>query len=329
MTSASRPAAGKNKPAELPPGQKVGEYTLIRSVARGGFGVVYLAKGPDHRTVAIKEYLPGSLVTRDPGSRTSVIIPGQETLYRLGLRSFFDEARTLSQISHPSVVRVLNFFRENETVYLVMERLVGMTLQDFLLIARKQKRKKILRESTIRSLFDDILQGLRIVHQNKILHLDIKPANIFITDTDQAVLIDFGAAREVIGDNDSKLRPMYTPGFAATEMYRRGDPLGPWTDLYSIGASIYSCMTGHPPHDAKERVERDRLHGDLSNLRGIYSDNMIEIVEWCLSMDPMVRPQSAFSLQKELLDISVQRRYSEMGLSERLRLKIETVLASK
>ena len=116
----------------------------------------------------------------------------------LGLKSFFEEGRSLAQISHASVVSVLNFFRENETVYMVMNYLEGATLQDFIITARDLKKQKVFRESTIRSLFDEILRGLRIVHQHKMLHLDIKPANIFITDDNRAVMIDFGAAREVL-----------------------------------------------------------------------------------------------------------------------------------
>jgi serine/threonine protein kinase len=184
--------------------------------------------------------------------------PEKLSLYRLGLKSFFEEGRSLAQISHASVVSVLNFFRENETVYMVMNYLEGATLQDFMVTARDLKKQKVFRESTIRSLFDEILRGLRIVHQHKMLHLDIKPANIFITDDNRAVLIDFGAAREVLSKEGNFIRPMYTPGFAAPEMYRRDSSMGPWTDIYAIGACIYACMQGYPPNDAPQRIEKDR-----------------------------------------------------------------------
>ena len=186
---------------------------------------------------------------------------------------------------------VLNFFRENETVYMVMNYLEGATLQDFIITARELKKQKVFRESTIRSLFDEILRGLRIVHQHKMLHLDIKPANIFITDDNKAVMIDFGAAREVLSKEGNFIRPMYTPGFAAPEMYRRDSSMGPWTDIYAIGACIYACMQGYPPNDAPQRLEKDRLALALSRLRGVYSDNLIEVVEWCMSLDPLSRPQ--------------------------------------
>lgn len=223
------------------------------------------------------------------------------------------------------MVSVLNFFRENETVYMVMNYLEGATLQDFVVTARELKAEKVFRESTIRSLFDEVLRGLRIVHQHKMLHLDIKPANIFITNDDRAVMIDFGAAREVLSKEGNFIRPMYTPGFAAPEMYRRDASLGPWTDIYAIGACIYACMQGFPPNEAPQRQDKDRLTLALTKLRGVYSDNLIEVVEWCMAMDPGSRPQSVFALQKEL-SREGERRYTKLSVSERMRLQLDTLV---
>ena len=224
------------------------------------------------------------------------------------------------------MVSVLNFFRENETVYMVMNYLEGATLQDFIITARELKKQKVFRESTIRSLFDEILRGLRIVHQHKMLHLDIKPANIFITDDNRAVMIDFGAAREVLSKEGNFIRPMYTPGFAAPEMYRRDSSMGPWTDIYAIGACIYACMQGYPPNDAPQRLEKDRLALALSRLRGVYSDNLIEVVEWCMSLDPLSRPQSVFALQKEL-SREGERRYTKLSVGEKMRLQFDNMVS--
>lgn len=284
----------KTKPAPLPSGSTIGGYRVVRRISSGGFGIVYLALDADGQQVAIKEYLPASLATRAPAELQPMVAPEKLSLYRLGLKSFFEEGRSLAQISHASVVSVLNFFRENETVYMVMNYLEGATLQEFIVTARELKADKVFRESTIRSLFDEVLRGLRIVHQHKMLHLDIKPANIFITNDDKAVLIDFGAAREVLSKEGNFIRPMYTPGFAAPEMYRRDSQLGPWTDIYAIGACIYACMQGIPPNEAPQRQDKDRLALALNKLRGVYSDNLIEVVEWCMAMDPLSRPQSVF-----------------------------------
>ncbi len=298
----------------------------MRKLSAGGFGLVYLAVDSEGQQVAIKEYLPSSLADRAAGKLLPEVRPDKLSLYRLGLKSFFEEGRSLAQISHGSVVSVLNFFRENETVYMVMNYLEGATLQDFIITARELKKQKVFRESTIRSLFDEILRGLRIVHQHKMLHLDIKPANIFITDDNRAVLIDFGAAREVLSKEGNFIRPMYTPGFAAPEMYRRDSSMGPWTDIYAIGACIYATMQGYPPNDAPQRLEKDRLSLALSRLRGVYSDNMIEVVEWCMAVDPLSRPQSVFALQKEL-SREGERNYTKLTVSEKVRLQFENMVS--
>ncbi len=304
----------------------IGGYRIVRKVAAGGFGVVYLAVDGEGQQVAIKEYLPSSLATRAPGALLPEVPPEKLSLYRLGLKSFFEEGRSLAQISHPSVVSVMNFFRENETVYMVMNYLEGASLQDFIITARELKQAKVFRESTIRSLFDEILRGLRIVHQHKMLHLDIKPANIFITDDNKSVLIDFGAAREVLSKEGNFIRPMYTPGFAAPEMYRRDASMGPWTDIYAIGACIYACMQGYPPNEAPQRLEKDRIVIALTRLRGVYSDNLIEVVEWCMSLDPLSRPQSVFALQKEL-GREGERRYTKLSVGEKVRLQLDTMVS--
>jgi serine/threonine protein kinase len=290
----------KTKPAPLPPDTIVGGYRIVRMLATGGFGLVYLALDAQGQRVALKEYLPSALANRAPGELLPVVPPEKLALYRLGLKNFFEEGRALAQIAHPSVVSVLNFFRENETVYMVMNLLEGASLQDYILVARDLKRPTVFQEGTIRSLFDEILRGLRIVHQHPMLHLDIKPANIFITDANKAVLIDFGAARQTLDTESNFVRPMYTPGFAAPEMYKRNVEFGPWTDLYAIGACIYACMQGYPPVDAPQRLEKDRLPSALARLREPYSDRLIDLVLWCMAIEPAKRPQSVFELQKEL-----------------------------
>jgi len=289
-----------SKPAPLPPGTWVGGYQIVRRLATGGFGIVYLAEHAVQKQVALKEYLPASLVVRAPGQLTPQVAPDKLPLYRLGLKSFFEEARALAQITHPGVVSVLNFLRENDTVYMVMNYLQGDTLQEFIVAAREIKGARVLREATIRSLLEEILAGLASVHAHGMLHLDIKPANVFITDDNRAVLLDFGAAREVFNQEANFVRPMYTPGFAAPEMYQRGALLGPWTDLYALGACIYACMQGYPPSDVPQRLDHDRLDQSLSRLRQVYSANLLEITRWCMALEPLARPQNVAELQHAL-----------------------------
>lgn len=318
-------AAPDNKPAPLPPDTELGGYRILNQIASGGFGLVYKAMDHKGRLVAIKEYLPAALCTRAVGEKAPVVQPEKLSLYRLGLKSFFEEGRALAQISHASVVRVLNFFRENETVYMVMNLLEGASLQDFVLAARSLKKQRIFHEATIYSLFDEILTGSRVVHQYRMLHLDIKPANIFITNDDKAILIDFGAARDVVNHEINFVRPMYTPGFAAPEMYRRKGDLGPWTDIYAIGACIFVCMLGYPPNAAPQRLEKDRLSLALSKMRKVYSDHLIEMVEWCMALNPLARPQSVHALVKEM-ESDLARYEAEAPLAQRIKGRIDNVL---
>jgi serine/threonine protein kinase len=138
-------------------------------------------------------------------------------------------------------------------------------------------------------------------------------------------LIDFGAAREVLSKEGNFVRPMYTPGFAAPEMYRRDTAMGPWTDIYAIGACIYACMQGYPPNEAPQRLEKDRITVALARLKGVYSDNLIEVVECCMALDPLARPQSAFALQKEL-NTQGALRYTKLSVGEKVRLQFDTMV---
>jgi serine/threonine protein kinase len=304
----------------------LGVIAWSAKLAAGGFGVVYLARG-QRRPAGRRQGIP-AVVAGHPRSRRAAAAgaPEKLSLYRLGLKSFFEEGRSLAQISHA--------FRGERAELLPRERdrLHGHELPGgrnpaglHHHRARAEKAEGLPRIHHP-LLFDEILRGLRIVHQHKMLHLDIKPANIFITDDNKAVMIDFGAAREVLSKEGNFIRPMYTPGFAAPEMYRRDSSMGPWTDIYAIGACIYACMQGYPPNDAPQRLEKDRLALALSRLRGVYSDNLIEVVEWCMSLDPLSRPQSVFALQKEL-SREGERRYTKLSVGEKMRLQFDTMVS--
>jgi serine/threonine protein kinase len=305
----------------LPDGYQLNNYTIEKLLSSGGFSIVYLARDENGVPVAIKEYLPAALVIRVDGAEVKINSDENLAVFRHGLKCFFEEGRSLATISHPNIVGVENFFRANETVYMVMQYVRGRTLQFHI-----QRHRHEFTESFIRRLFTHLLNGLREVHAKKLLHLDIKPANIFITDDNKSVLIDFGAAREVLSKEGNFVRPMYTPGFAAPEMYRRDASMGPWTDIYAIGACIYACMQGYPPNEAPQRLEKDRIAIALARLRGVYSDNLIEVVEWCMSLDPLSRPQSVFALQKEL-SREGERRYTKLSVSEKVRMQFDTMVA--
>ncbi|MDO8301148.1 serine/threonine-protein kinase [Lacisediminimonas sp.] len=291
-------AAQTNAP--LPDGLDIAGYRIVKKIASGGFSIVYLANDEDGNAVAIKEYLPSSLALRQPGELAPVIAPENLPVFRIGLKCFFEEGRALARISHPNVVSVMNFFRAHETVYMVMAYESGRSLQDHILRRRDKGDKPLVSERFIRKMFGQVMNGLREVHANKLLHLDIKPANIYLRMDGTPILLDFGASRQTLREDSPKLYPMYTPGFAAPELYQKNGSLGPWTDIYSIGASMFACMVGAPPQAADQRKVNDRMDAHFEKLNEFYSPALIEVIRWTLMMDPLARPQSVFALQKAL-----------------------------
>jgi serine/threonine protein kinase len=280
----------------LPAGYVLNGYRIEKPLSSGGFSIVYLARDESDTPFAIKEYLPSSLPLRTEGVEVNITDEANLSIFRHGLKCFFEEGRALAMISHPNVVRVENFFRANETCYMVMQYVRGRTLQFHI-----QRNRHEFTEVFIRRIFRNLMNGLREVHANKLLHLDIKPANIFISMEGRPVLLDFGAARITLSEEAMKLKPMYTAGFAAPEHYRfKPGELGPWSDIYSVGATMYTCIAGTPPQAGDQREQKDKMIPLRTLARESYSDDLYDIVESCLALDHLKRPQTAFDLQKRL-----------------------------
>ena len=279
----------------LPAGFQLDEYIIERQLSLGGFSIVYLAADEKGNPVAIKEYLPNSLALRKDGEIVPQISEENLPAFRYGMRCFFEEGRALARLQHPNVVRVMNFFRANDTVYMVMQYERGRTLHDFI-----HRNKGQIRESFIRGVFARLLNGLREVHTHKLLHLDIKPSNIYLRTDGSPLLLDFGAARQTLATDQPMLKPMYTPGFAAPEQFRARDQLGPWSDICSIGAAMYACLAGSAPPAAEKRAEKDEMVPATKRWKENYSLQLLETIDWCLQLDPLARPQSVFTLQKQL-----------------------------
>lgn len=287
----------------LPPGFQLEQYRIEQQLSLGGFSIVYLATDQDGKPVAIKEYLPNSLALRKNEQIEPQVDDEHQAAFRYGMKCFFEEGRSLAKLMHPNVVRVLNFFRANGTVYMVMQFERGRTLQDFI-----QRNKGHVKERFIRGVFTRMLNGLREVHAHKLLHLDIKPSNIYLRNDGTPVLLDFGAARQTLAQDQPMLKPMYTPGFAPPEQFQDREQLGPWSDIYSTGAAMYACLAGVAPQRSDERLKKDQLEPAVKRWAGQYSAHLLETIDWCLDLDPLKRPQSVYALQKELL---VRNRFVE------------------
>lgn len=308
----------QNRP--LPSGYQLLDYRIDRVLSGGGFSFVYLARDKRGNRVAIKEYLPTLLATRLDDENVGPSSPENVAGFRHGLKCFFEEGRALAKIEHENVVRVVNFFRANNTVYMVMQYERGKSLQDYI-----RGHAEPAKELFVRRLFNELLTGLREVHTHKLLHLDIKPANIHIRLNGSPVLLDFGSVRQTLTEVKPQLSPSYTPGFAPPEQYFDRKLLGPWSDIYSVGASMYACLVRAAPLAADLRSKKDTLLPALETGLDIYSPRLLEIIDWCMQLDPLKRPQSVFALQKalrehlledskrpSLLD-SLRKKLSEIG----------------
>ncbi|WP_269533686.1 serine/threonine-protein kinase [Chitinimonas sp. BJYL2] len=280
-------------------GYQLLNYTVVKQLSAGGFSIVYLAHDEADQPVAIKEYLPNALVLRNEGDKVMATSAENMALFRHGMKCFFEEGKTLAQIRHPNIVRVVNFFRANDTVYMVMEYERGRTLQKEI-----QLTDGGVKENMILYVFAHLLNGLREVHLHKMLHLDIKPANIYIRRDGSPVLLDFGSARDALSPSIKNFTPMYTPGFASPEQYGDRDKLGPWSDIYAVGASIFACMSGMAPQAADARQREDKYQSVKKLWAGRYSPRLLELVDWCLALDHLQRPQSVREVQKALVEIA-------------------------
>jgi len=280
----------------LPASHVIDGYTFVRQLSMGGFAIVYLATDPQGVQVAIKEYLPQSLAQRKVGLLPQVKAENREA-YQSGMMAFYEEGIALARLNHPNIVHVINFLRANDTVYLVMRYEEGRTLHEQI---RRQHGHGAFPEKFVRGVFMRLLSGLREVHANKLLHLDIKPSNIYLRSDGSPVLIDFGAARQTLQQSDPELRPTYTPGYAAPEQHGNLPDQGPWTDVYAVGASMYACLASAAPQPADMRLVEDKLVPASQRWAGKYSPQLLDTIDQCMLLDPLARPQSAFALQRML-----------------------------
>jgi hypothetical protein len=284
---------------------RLDEYVIQSVLGHGGFGITYLAR--DTRLgalVAIKEYFPQAYAVRD---RTNTIRPntGGDTAdvenYRWGLQEFLKEARALAQFKHANIVRVLRFLEGNGTAYMVMEYEEGESLSDHL-----ARHGGFLSEPLLLNIFLPVLTGLQAVHDAGLLHLDIKPDNIYLRRSGPPMLIDFGAARQRSGSDRSE-KVALTPGYAALEQYPARGDLGPWSDVYSIGATLYRCITGKEPIDSRDRERGlNKLHIDplvpaTRFDRPRYSPHIRECIDRAMALNAAERPRTAFALQNGLM----------------------------
>ncbi|MFS0758115.1 serine/threonine-protein kinase [Noviherbaspirillum sp. 1P10PC] len=312
--------------APLPENTALIRYNVLRVIARGSFSFVYLAENSKKQLVAIKEYMPQKLLLREQEKLDLTISPEQRQEFRKFLRCFVSECRTLSCVTHPGIVRVIDFFRGHNTFYIVMSYAPGSSLKEFIrrrvdnrmfrnkdslfnayLRYRHYKKqligsRQVIGERSINRIFSQLIDGISMLHDQELLYLDLKPANIYLRHDGTSILLDFGAVRRTSEKNPKELSWILTRSFAAPELVKKQQSLmGPWTDAYSIGATIFACLCGHAPQTAEQRLVKDQLPQSLRALGKMYSSDLLGLVEWCMCLEPERRPQTMAELQDRLL----------------------------
>ncbi|MCK5523768.1 MAG: protein kinase [Thiomargarita sp.] len=282
----------------LPRGFKLFEYQIDSVLGKpGGFGITYLAKDTYlEQWVAIKEYLPTDFAVREDKYTVNIRASTYQESFEWGLKCFIDEARVLAKFNHPSLVRVLRFFKKNGTAYMVMEYQKGNSLTEYL------KERRILTEEELLSIVEPLLEGLKEMHKAGFLHRDIKPNNIYIRDDKTPVLLDFGSARFAVGQKSRSVTSIVTPGYAPLEQYDNEiSDQGPWTDIYALGAVMYCAISSEPPPAATRRVMKDPIIAAVNIGKGKYNKNLLESIDWALKLSEEDRPQTVEQWHEKML----------------------------
>ena len=277
-------------------------YTVGKVLGHGGFGITYV--GFDNRLklkVAIKEYLPAEISTRAEGETTVKAFTGEKhDAYVYGLGRFIDEAQTLAQYnSHPCIVSANDFFEANNTAYLVMEFLEGITLGEYI----QRSGGRISEEETL-SIIRPVIDALREVHSGGMIHRDVSPDNIFITRQKQIKLLDFGAARHAMSEKSKSLSVVLKPGYAPPEQYYSRGKQGPWTDVYAVGATMYKMLTGQTPPESLERV--------MDNISRVseFAEGVSPKTERAIEKAMAIRPEERYPGMEALLGALTDKEYA-------------------
>jgi len=282
-------------------------YVVGRVLGFGGFGITY--KVWDRRlnaVLAIKEYYPSGLVNRVPETKNVILFAGNRSKeYNHGLTRFLDEARNMAKFnSHKSIINVFEYFEENNTAYIVMEYLDGLSLSDYL------KGNRLDMDGSI-SVILQVCTALKDIHAAGIVHRDVSPDNIFLCTNGAIKLIDFGAAR-FYADEEKQLTIILKPGFAPPEQYERVNIQGPWTDIYALGATLYQMVTGVKPEESTNRKISDTLAppAQLDNKIPEYVSNTIMkamAIDKHLRFISVADFEKALNQQKKVLPIAREK----------------------
>ncbi len=278
-------------------GTVVKDYRIEAVLGYGGFGITYRAR--DVRLdslVAVKEYFPASLAMRMPDQTVASRPDGVAGGYAWGLEKFMNEAATLAKMAHGNIVGVNHLFHGNGTAYMALDYVDGPNLKSWL-----RSMKRWPEQAELDALFYPLLNALKVVHDKGLLHRDIAPKNIMVAAGLTPILIDFGAARQLVAQRSQTFAALLTPGYAPFEQYvATGQGQGAWTDIYSLAATFYEAIAGQTPPEAPDRALEDRCVPAVVLCRGRYRQDFLEALDWGLRPMPKDRPQSIPALLRAL-----------------------------
>ncbi len=283
----------------LPVGTElVGDYRIRRVLGAGGFGITYLAEEPSlARLVTIKEYFPSDFAVRD---NILEAVPRSQSCaadYKWGLDRFIDEAQALAKFDHPNIVRVYRYFRLHKTGYMVLHFEEGSSLKLWLANLRRPPQ-----QSELDAIIAPLLDALELIHNADFLHRDIAPDNIIIRKSSKPVLIDFGSARGQIAQHSKTISALVKPGYSPYEQYAMTSRnQGPWTDIYSLAATVYFAICGHRPIDAPSRIVADELKSARDGALSSYRPEFLAAIDKALRLNVTERPQSIAQWRHDLL----------------------------
>ena len=274
-----------------------GKYLIGTAIGEGGFGITYIGMDLElEARVAIKEYYPQGAAARDSRTNDGTVRSYSEntrTFFEEGREKFINEARTIAKFRElPEIVGVIEFFRENQTAYIVMEYLEGQTLKQYL----KANGGKISADELLR-MMKPLISSLGKIHSQGLIHRDISPDNIMLMKDGSIKILDFGGARDFISQNGKSLSVMVKHGYAPEEQYRSRGDQGPWTDVYALCATMYRCITGKIPPEALDRLYEDELK-PIS----FFNVDCPKYIEEAINKGLSVRKDGRYQSMEELYD---------------------------
>lgn len=298
----------------------IGRYTIEKVLGQGGFGITYLGIDELHeKKVAIKEFFPQGIVTRNIEYEDAVTVTfvGEKDNYNKGKEKFLKEARIMARFSKDEgIVKAQDFFEINNTAYIVMEYLEGITLKQYL---RENER---IEPEELLELFVPLIESLDEIHSQGLIHRDISPDNIMVLLGGKIKLMDFGAARDYTDFGEKSLSLILKPGYAPPEQYQTHGVQGPWTDIYALCATMYKCLTGENPPDAIERVMDDNLK-EISQFGIPVSKKMEETIIKGMSISSKNRYRNIeefcedlYALSEETLTLEEESKVEETLIEE-------------